>query len=75
MARSKRRTPIFGNTAAESDKELKRAENRRARRCAKIRLNFGDGDLAPAKAFGSPWNSEKDGKQFWRAAPDEAMRK
>jgi hypothetical protein len=75
MARSKRRTPIFGNTTAESDKEFKRAENRRARRCTNVSLNCGEDDLAPAKAFGNPWNSEKDGKHFWRAAPEEAMRK
>ncbi|OYW34842.1 MAG: hypothetical protein B7Z41_00725 [Rhizobiales bacterium 12-66-7] len=74
MARSKRRTPIFGNTTAESDKKFKRAENRRARRCARVSLGIG-GDPAPAKAFGSPWDSEKDGKHFWRAAPEDAMRK
>jgi hypothetical protein len=66
---------VFGNTTAESDKEFKRAENRRARRCTNVSLNCGEDDLAPAKAFGNPWNSEKDGKHFWRAAPEEAMRK
>ncbi len=71
MSRSIRKTPIFGMTKAESDKQFKTAENRRARRANNQQLD----DAPSAKSFGNPWKSDKDGKSYWRKASPKDMRK
>lgn len=71
MSRSRRKTPIFGHTRAESDKQFKVAENRRSRRANNQRID----DVPPQKAYGDPWKSDKDGKSYWRDAPPSMMRK
>ncbi|WP_342077547.1 hypothetical protein [Yoonia sp. SS1-5] len=75
MARSYRKTPICGMTKAASDKALKKAEHKRARRALNAcDLEFDD---APAdKLFGNPWDAPKDGKQWIDPARfPEIMRK
>lgn len=75
MARSYRKTPITGMTTADSDKRFKTAEHRRERRKLKETDLTGDAPADP-KAFGNPWASEKDGKQWIdRARFPELMRK
>lgn len=75
MARSHRKTPICGMTAADSDKSFKRAEHRRERRVLR-QTDLSETDPAPTKLFGNPWNSEKDGKQhFAQAHYPKLMRK
>jgi hypothetical protein len=73
MTRSRRKTPITGITCAESDKPFKRAEHSRERSRVRQALHVGEEPPHP-KAFGNPWKSEKDGKQYVRT-PSELMRK
>lgn len=73
MARSRRKTPIFGITTAESDKAFKIREHRRERRAVNVALRIGDEPPAP-KEFGDPWKSDKDGKTYYAERP-EMMRK
>lgn len=73
MARSRRKTPIFGH-CADSDKPFKVAEHRRERRRVKISMAKCDQPEHP-KAFGNPWASCKDGKSYWRDAKAKDMRK
>lgn len=74
MTRSFRKTPIFGNGNAPSDKPFKTAEHQRERRRVKISLGKGCDPEHP-KTFGNPWNADKDGKRYWRNAGPEVMRK
>jgi hypothetical protein len=69
MSRSRRKTPIAGVTSAPSDKPFKQAEHSRERAAAKIALAKGN-EPASKRAFGDPWNGEKDGKAF---RPDEPL--
>ena len=61
MSRSRRKTPITGQTTAASDKAFKQNAHRSARRAVKA-LDLTATDPAIDKAFGDPWNSRKDGK-------------
>jgi hypothetical protein len=74
MSRSRRKTPVFGNTTAESDKWFKTHENRRQRRTVRELLPVTD-DLPDPKKFGNPWASQKDGKGWWHGAQEKDMRK
>jgi hypothetical protein len=77
MSRSRRKTPIFGMTKAESDKDYKVAEHRAERRSARAilcaRLDQDDRHLH-RKDYGNPCKSAKDGKQYFPSHPRE-MRK
>ena len=66
MSRSRKKTPIVGNTTVESDKWFKASEHRRERSEAKIALAHGL-ELPHAKAYGNPAKSGKDGKHYWRS--------
>ncbi|WP_246132763.1 hypothetical protein [Devosia ginsengisoli] len=62
-------------TTAESDKAFKVAEHRRERRVVNAALSNAE-DLPPARLFGNPWASEKDGKRrFDPARYPAGMRK
>ena len=50
-------------TTAETDKPFKMAEHRRERRAVKAALKAA-APLPDPVAFGNPWASEKDGKQY-----------
>lgn len=68
MSRSRRKTPIFGITNAESDKPFKAAEHRRERRSTRsmlVKVQDGDHRSLHSKAFGDPWKSDKDGKHYF----------
>jgi len=78
MSRSRRKTPIFGNSAAETDHPWKKAAARRLRRCVKQRLKAGlDPDRFAGKRWDlvNPWSSDKDGKWFSLSPAPEWMRK
>ena len=74
MSRSRKRTPITGSTVAESDKAYKQAEHQRERAAVKVAVREG-GEPPAARAFGNPWQSEKDGKLYWRVDQERARRK
>ena len=69
MSRSTRKTPIFGHTTAESDKEFKKASNRAIRRAR------NQGEDPHDKEYGDPWKSAKDGKAYRVKAQKKDMRK
>ena len=81
MSRSRKHTPITGNTTARSEKEFKRSTNRALRRSEHMRTHAAlvtDDDpeyLAP-KEKGDPWGGPKDGKHYFspKMAEDAAAR-
>lgn len=77
MSRSRRRNPFCGATTASSDKPFKEAENRAARRRARIVLRVTqDGDATPGRReYGDPWRAPKDGKQRFGLDRPEMFRK
>lgn len=78
MSRSRRKTPIFGHTGAQTDHPWKKAAARRLRHRVKQYLNSTlDGDRFAGKRWDleSDWSSAKDGKHWWSAADARAMRK
>ena len=74
MSRSFRKTPVVGVAKAESDKPFKVREHRRERRVVKAALRTDD-PLPDRRAFGDPWNGDKDGKRFLDAPAPRDMRK
>jgi hypothetical protein len=78
MSRSRRKTPIFGNTTAESDREWKAKAARKLRHKVKQHLNATlDGDGFAGKRWDAvnPWSFDKDGKHYWKKAKPKGMRK
>ena len=75
MARSYRRTPIFGITTARSEKQDKKLANRRLRRKVKTCLANGDEQLPLLREVSNVWSFDKDGKAYWADACVEDMRK
>ena len=71
MAKSRKSTPIAGNTCACSEKYDKRKASRRHRRVNRAILNGAHDDslLKDRKATGDPWVMAKDGKQYFH--PDD----
>jgi hypothetical protein len=71
MARSRKSTPIAGNTCASSEKHDKRVASRRDRRVNREILNGSHDDslLKNRRATGDPWVMSKDGKQYFH--PDD----
>ena len=78
MSRSRRKTPIFGHTTAETDHPWKKAAARKLRRRVKQHLvSTLDGDRFSGKRWDldSDWSSEKDGKSYWPDWDAKSMRK
>jgi len=78
MSRSRRKTPIFGITSAETDHPWKKAAARKLRRRVRQHLTDTlDGDRFAGKRWDlvNPWSSDKDGKRWWRSRDARAMRK
>jgi hypothetical protein len=75
MSRSKRRTPIFGMTLAESEKADKRIANRRLRAHERVAFASGREVIPGIRDVSSTWTFAKDGRQYWRNAAAEDMRK
>ncbi len=78
MSRSRRKMPIFSNSAAETDHPWKKAAARRLRRCVKQRL---ESELNADRFAGKRWDlvnpctSDKDGKWYSLDPAPEWMRK
>lgn len=64
MSRSRRKNPGCGWTTAASDKLFKRREHRRERAAVRD-TNLTYDEPPVSRAFGNPWLSEKDGKQWF----------
>ena len=78
MSRSRRKTPIFGHTGAESDHEWKKKAARKLRRAVNQHLgNTLDGDRFVGMRWElvDPWTSDKDGKFYWVKVASKHMRK
>jgi predicted component of type VI protein secretion system len=78
MSRSRRKTPIFGNTKAKSDARWKAKAARILRHSVKQTLQaMLDTDRFPGKRWDAVnlWDAPKDGKHWWRSASKRDMRK
>jgi hypothetical protein len=79
MSKSYKKTPVFGNAKAESDKSYKQIEHRRERREVRQILHSTtepDAIETPnSKKFGSPNKSNKDGKHYFQNRTEKDMRK
>jgi hypothetical protein len=78
MSRSRRKTPIFGQTSAKSDHIWKKSVARRLRHRVKQHLAATrDDDRFAGKPWDldSDWSSQKDGKFWWRDASTKDMRR
>lgn len=65
MSRSRKKTPIVGNTCIESDKWFKAKAHRQERAAIRCALSVGEEPANEAKRFGDPHASGKDGKHYW----------
>ena len=77
MSRSRKKTPVAGLTAAESEKQDKRRANRRLRRQVRAILPVEPDAVLPAlREVSCVWAFDKDGKRRFdpRSHPDR-MRK
>lgn len=78
MSRSRRKTPILGNTAAASDHPWKQAAARKVRRCVKQALLLtldGDRFKGRCRELINPASSGKDGKSYYRHPDPRWLRK
>jgi hypothetical protein len=78
MSRSRRKTPIFGHTTAESDHQWKKKAARTLRHRVKQHLNVTlSGDHFAGKRWDlvNPWDAPKDGKHWWKSNDPRSMRK
>lgn len=79
MARTYRKTPVFGNCCG-NDTPFRRAGNRRIRRVAKWTLrcaaDYDEMTIPTAKELSEDeWHWPSDGRGYWATAPKEMMRK
>lgn len=74
MSNSKRKTPKVAITCAESEKENKRAANRKHRRVSKIQVTQGN-TPSKIKELSDVWNFDKDGKIFLKDPTPRELRK
>ena len=76
MSRSRRKTPIFGITTADSEQKDKRQANRKLRRAvANVLLIDPEMHLPKLREVSDVWTFEKDGKVWWDSAQARHMRK
>ena len=78
MSRSRRKTPIMGNTTARSDGEWKAKAARVLRhRVKQVVSTTLDGDCFAGKRWDAvnPWNAPKDGKGWCHNPATKWMRK
>ena len=75
MARSRRKTPIFGNTLAESDKGDKIKANRRLRREVRLALKNGEEEMPELRDVANIGWFAKDGKKYRDDLKPEEFRK
>lgn len=62
MGKSCKKNPFSGIAICDSEKEYKKQEHKRSRRCIKQLLKIGTEELPHKKEYGNPWNGPKDGK-------------
>lgn len=72
MTRSRKHTPIFSATTAESEKQDKRMANRKLRRAVNDELEKAkDPEIAEEivmpelREVSDVWKMDKDGKRYW----------
>ena len=75
MARSKRKTKIFGNTSADSERLDKRRWNKSFRRVAKVLITKDKEAPINIRAVSNVAKGDKDGKNYWENATPKDMRK
>lgn len=75
MSRSRRNTPIFGNTRAPSERVDKDIWHRKFRRVSRSAIKAGWEVLPHFRDMSSPWKMDKDGKRWWGGAQARDMRK
>ena len=75
MSRSKRKTPVRGNTTAASEKQSKLVANRKLRRLTNKALKGERETLPLLKEVSDRWNFEKDGKKYDPEFPEKDLRK
>jgi hypothetical protein len=75
MSRSKRRTPIFGITTADSEKNDKRKANRKFRRIVREQVKKGSEQFSELREVSNVWSFGKDGKRYFRKCADRDLRK
>jgi hypothetical protein len=73
MARSRKKLPYVG-VCAVSDKQSKTLAHHQERHAVKKALKR-EMDIPASKAFGDPWNGDKDGKIWLGFAEPELLRK
>ena len=66
MSRSYKKTPIFGNIPAKSEKYAKRVANRKLRKRVHDDIAKGIESLITIKSVSDVWSMPKDGKHFQR---------
>ncbi|WP_374944940.1 hypothetical protein [Sphingomonas sp.] len=69
VSRSRRTSPIMPVTTAESEKAYKARAHRAERAAVRVSLSRGVDPPSP-RAFGDPWNGDKDGKRYRDNAGD-----
>lgn len=75
MSRSRRKTPIFGNTTCRSEKEDKKIANQQLRARVRDALITEEEVMPAVREVSNVWSFGKDGKNYWKDAPKKAMRK
>lgn len=66
MSRSRKKTPVSGNTTSESDKPGKIIDNRRYRHYSNQMVRQGDYEEIELPEYKmEPWCWPKDGKHWW----------
>lgn len=64
MSRSRRKTPIIGNTTSESEKLDKRYWHKRFRMALSQQRDADESPPVSHRQVSSPWKMAKDGKQY-----------
>lgn len=75
MSGSIKKTPKVAITSAESEKDNKRAANRKLRRVTKVKIKKGEGELPTLKDISNTWAFDKDGKQYLKNPAAKELRK
>lgn len=65
MSRSRRKTPIFGITCAESEKRDKVIANRAFRRAVRVAVAVGEDVMPHIREVSDEWGFAKDGKRYY----------
>lgn len=75
MSRSHQKTPIRGNTIAESEKQDKRHANRKFRRIVRQKMKAGEDTLPQIREVSNVWKFDKDGKTYDNSLSSRDLRK